>query len=398
MIIKSVFLKIYKKLTYKGIMDFEKDEPDIFEWKKFIGLIREPKDEIERSYAKYSCRMYYFSRPYIILANIVAIVAFAFSIPIILRKPKKINKKNSRKGFLLVKSPTVNYEDILPMEIGEEYGDMKLVDRPERKTWYLIDSARAFLMQSIKKYPFKFYFNYILLRELCMGSVLVNNYNSKAIVVYVQERNIASPLLTDICEENGIDFVTFMHGEYILQLIQGFMKFTKFYIWDDHYKKMFVEDLRCEPDQFVIYTPKKLRGICEPEKSKDSYEFYATYYFGAESINRINKISKAFKIFEKQGKKCKIRPHPRRSNMKELYKAFEGFIIEDTDLVSLEESLDSSLYTIALSSTVLSEAYYSGKEIVIDDYSEPERYKNLKKRKYIMLYKPHKLLTELLSE
>jgi len=400
MVLKKLFIKAYRSLTFKGILNFEESDPDVSIWYEFINSIPEPQNDIERSYAKYLCRMHYFSMFYSVMANLASIFALLFSIPILSRKPSSLNKNLkhiTNNGLLIVKASNVGYEDIIPQGVLEKYGDAYEVWKPEMKAWYLVEDAKVLFKQCLKKYPLRFHFNYIIFRELCMYSVLLNNYKPKVIAVYVNERNIAGPILSYMCENKEVDFISFMHGEYLLQLIQGFMRFTKFYVWDEHYIKMFQEDLRCAPNQFVIYTPNKLKGICIPRKEPESYEYFATYYFGAESIKRIKKVAEAFSILRKQGKKCKIRPHPRRSNMKVIYEVFDGFTIEDTSVVSLADSMECSEYTIALNSTVLSEAYYSSKEIVIDDYSEPERYHNLKKRKYIMIYKPHKLFSELLK-
>lgn len=394
--LKRIFLKIYRKLTYKGILNFEGEDPDVDEWMRYIKSIPEPTNDIEMSYAKYLCRMNYFSFFYKFLANTVAFVLLLFSIPLLFRKNKSSNPETV--DYLLIQSPTVKYDDILPEDLQKEYGEPYIVKKPIRKNWFLIKDAKVFFKRSMKTYPFQFYFNYIILRELAMHSVLIDNYNSKALVAYVYERNIAGPIITSICEQNNMEFVSFMHGEYLLHLIQGFMKFSKFYVWDNHYSQMFQNDLRCSVGEFVEYKPLKYKVTYKASESIKENNYYLCYYFGAESVTRIKKVAEAFRILKKRGKKCKIRPHPRRSNISVIEEEFKGFEIENPHEISIEDSILSSEYLVALSSTVLSEGYYQGKEIVIDDYSEPDKYENLKKRKYILLNKKHKLFSEIINE
>jgi len=398
MFLTKYFFKIYRFFTFKYILNVEKSEPDTNAWYGFLNSIKEPQNNLERCYAKYLCRMYYFDKLYIFAANLAAICAFLINIPVFFRSIKTTEQDSFREGFLLIKESNVGYEDIIPNGLYSEYGEPFIISKPSKENWLLTPDAKIILKQSFRKYPLSFYFNFIIFKELALYSPLLIKYKTKAIVTYVNERNIASPILSELCEKNLIDFVTFMHGEYILQLIQGFMRFTKFYVWDEHYVDMFKNDLRCTSNKFIVYTPKKYCKKVNSKKTGEEFEFYATYYFGAESRKRIEKVSEAFNMLKEKGKKCKVRPHPRHTNLKAIKNAFKEFLIEDPLKISLSESIDSSEYIIALSSTVLTEAYYNGKSVVIDDYSEPERYQNLKKRKYIMLEKPHLLLSDLLKE
>jgi len=58
--------------------------------------------------------------------------------------------------------------------------------------------------------------------------------------------------------------------------------------------------------------------------------------------------------------------------------------------------LENTKYVIGLNTTVLSEAYVEGKQIVIDDLSDKERFLDAKRRGAIAFKKKHLLLSELL--
>ena len=102
---------------------------------------------------------------------------------------------------------------------------------------------------------------------------------------------------------------------------------------------------------------------------------------------------------QSKGYKCKVRPHPRFSNTALINAVFaKDYEVEDPKKVSIEESLDSTYLTIALVSTVLSQAYYSNKKIVIDDLSNKKRYSQLKEEDYILIDKTDYVLSELIGE
>jgi hypothetical protein len=398
------FFRIYRFFTFKGIRNSAKRNPDIQKWEKILNSIPHPNDDIERSFARFTCRMHYHSLFYKFIANSVALIGLLSFFKLRGGKDNKHTRseKKEKKGCVLVKITKitqfeVGYADILPPELEKSYGTLQLVIKPEGIKRYLTPYARTLLIDSISRRPFRFLFNYWIFRELCFYSYILDEYNPNAIAVYVNERNIAAPMISSLCEERGTDFVSFMHGDYIMQLLHGFMRFTKYYAWDEHYVKMFIEDLRCEPGQFRIYKPDKYKGICKPRES-GIYEYFATYYTGNESREILSKIAQGLEKLKKKGFICKLRPHPRAINLKIVKEVFKDFIIEDPSAIKLSDSMENSKYIIALNSTVLSEAYYSGKEIVIDDFSDPEAYLSLKDRKYINIFKPHTLLSDLISE
>ena len=109
------------------------------------------------------------------------------------------------------------------------------------------------------------------------------------------------------------------------------------------------------------------------------------------------RIKQCLDLLENQGLMCKLRPHPRFTDKNMLNDIFSNYLIEDSSW-SLETSMECSKYIAAYNSTVLTEAYYSGKDIVIDDYVDPSKFQNMKERHYIMLSRPHILMTELIRE
>ncbi|MCK9472027.1 MAG: hypothetical protein M0Q88_09790 [Bacilli bacterium] len=395
--IKHIVLRIYHKLTVKGIYNDERPEPDIDKWQDFVNSFPEPKDDFEQTYFKYLCRLKYFPFYYTLIINFFGFFALLYHISVLFKKPKDISKK-TKDGFLVIKNPFVEYDDVLPEALKLKYGNLYDTITPQISDCFLDSVSRECLKESFKRYPFSFYFNFILFRELAMLSYYKSNYSVKAIVFSVYERQFTSPLMTYCCEKDGYDFVSFQHGEYLLNFILCFRKFTTYFIWDKHYIEVFDKNLRCSMGSYQIYTPLKYQRIINKFINHRIYEYYITYYLSNESKKRLKRIANIFTLFKNKGYKCCVRPHPRHSDMELINEYFKGFTVEDPYITNIEESIMKTKYATSLNSTVLTEAFYGGKTIVIDDYSEPERYYNLKKRKYIMLDKPHILLTDLVRD
>ena len=76
---------------------------------------------------------------------------------------------------------------------------------------------------------------------------------------------------------------------------------------------------------------------------------------------------------------------------------FKSITIEDSAKVSLKESLSNTKYVVGLNTTVLSEAYIEGKEIVIDNISDYPHFIDAQKRGSIVFQRDHVLLSEIVN-
>ena len=91
-----------------------------------------------------------------------------------------------------------------------------------------------------------------------------------------------------------------------------------------------------------------------------------------------------------------VRPHPIYTPP-EAMRNFQGFLLEDRS-ISIEQSILRTKCAASLYSTVLLQALINGVPVVIDDLTAPERFAQLRSLRYIMLDKPHGLLSALLQE
>lgn len=389
---------LHEKFVARNIEE-SNDEPDVEAWRRFLANLPTPKSNIEKSYNKYLCRMFYFPLWKKLIMNTFGLCSEIIILVIALFSRKTINPVKRDGVLVLERSRAVpDYTDVVPNELFTKYKDVITVDNYNKKFGMLCKETRKEWFAVVKRYPFSFFFHYWVFMELAAHSFFLLRYNPEATAVYVNERNVASPIITGLYESDGRKFISFMHGEYLLQLIQAHMKFSEYYIWDASYIEMFRDILRCEAN-FIPYKPLKMQKRWHIETSNPRY--YCTYYFGSETKKTIYSIAKIFSDFEKDGKKCKIRLHPRDIVHTELIKQVfseAGIEIEDNKEITLEKSLADTQYAVGMQTTVLFEALTEGRAIAIDDISDPDYYKNLQERCYRLTKCEHVLLSDLVHE
>ncbi len=385
--------KFHEKFAASSISGND-EVPNVTEWRAFLGSLKECKDPIDVAYNKYLCRMHLFSTPKRLFMNLLGLGAAVVELVYLLKSNRSL--KPMQKGVaVLEKSRAVpSFDDIVPPQIFEDYENVIVSENYNSKFGTLCKEAKKLFWQCVKRHPFSFFFNYFVYVELAAHSHFLLEHNPEATVVYVNERNVAGAIITELYEQGGRKFISFMHGEYLLQLVQGYMCFSQYYVWDDFYIDMFKNDLNCQIKEYCVYTPKKLQkkwdftGI-EPE-------YFCTYYFSGESQQTVLRLGDILAEFEAMGKKCKVRPHPRNVvHFKEILNAFEGIEIEDSREIPLRDSLAQTEYVVGLASTVLSEAVIEGKKIVVDDMSDPAQFASLSDCKCAVLNREHILLSDL---
>ena len=386
--------KIYVKLAAKSIHP-RIDAPDVNEWKNFLDSLPKSQNSIDKAYNKYVCRMRMLNLGTLFVLNCIGLCFFVLEIPFIIFSNKSINNKVNNL-LILEKDKEVGYEDVVPEELFEKYPNNRIINNITTKLGVISRESRQYLIKCIKKYPFKFFFSFSVFKELLTHDRIINTYGPAATVVYVNERNVASPILKEIYTNQGRKFISFMHGEYLLNILQGFMGFTDYYVWDNSYIDSFSRFLRCDVDKYHVYTPKKLQKKWNLEQVIPEYSY--TYYFDDETKEEIAIIAKIFLEFQAKGIKCKVRPHPRiLEKLLEMKKMFTGILIENPAEIPLRESLAQTEAAVGISTTVLYEAEVEGRVIVINDISNVKMFKNLGDRRFLLLSHEHKLLSDIVS-
>ena len=381
----DAIFKINKKINVNGINLLEKLNKE--DQRNFIDkLYKENMTEIERSFNQYKCQIKgedIFKRLFNNIIGFMGIIPFIFYCVLMNGRKGQIsnNSKDKTAVFwgtdLLVVPETLNKEYVIKMSKVNyrlNYKDIKFL------------FSELFL-----KHPFSFYFNMKIIFKIALYRENMDVFKPICFIVN-SEYSFTSSILTKYCNNNGIMHINVMHGDKFYYIRDSFFKFNKCYIWDEHYKKLFI-NLKAEPNQFEIEIPKNFIIPSEViNKRKKIYNL--TYYLQDDEENNLKLIRENLRKIKTKFN-ITVRPHPRYCDEKKIIKYFNEFQIENSSKVNINESIANTDYAVSLYSTVLFQAYYNNKKIIIDDLIDFRFYKKLNELDYIIINKEHKKLSEL---
>lgn len=393
-------VKYSMKLYMKFINNLKIPVLPTSEQKKLIDAFPEPKDDYDRVKYHYRCRFYRAPKGKMILLNLLGyagIIACLFFYVMNRLRAKKVEKHEA--VLINSKLPGLTYDDKIPEELYEEFSDIHALDFsffPNMKAGIFTWKAFKCWLKLAARMPLSGYACFTCLATIMDMQRLIYEYGPRAILNYRVESSIASSMITCFCEQQGIEYICFMHGDYVLSKERAFVRFSRMYLWDEHYVDIFKWS-RCPAEQLKVYMPKAYHIDLPEMENGPAYDF--TYYLNGDDAQ----VQMIVDMLKKQiacGLKCKIRPHPRFSDREKIEKLCspEGITVEDPLKESLAYSIANTRYVIGRCSTVLSQAYYAGKKIIIDDVSEPESFEQLAKQAYIMINKPHQLVSEFIKD
>lgn len=365
--------------------EFSKEE----QIKKMNGLGL-PVDLLDRSIKQFQAQFLLLSKFERVVKNIVGFFAIPyFLILAFLGQFKKKIKVHEKPNLAIFPYKNFHYPGIIPIEIEKEF-EIEKVDFMED---FLFNSRdMGIVSKIIKNSPLSFYFVSKCISKLFFYRYIIDNYHPKAILSS-SEYSFTSSIATLFCKENSVEHINLMHGEKFFFLRDSFFEFDRFYIWDDHYKDLFVE-LNANPDQFKVGTFTHLQM-----RLNNTIKIYNyTYYLAAETNEELLNIKSTLEQIDDVDKIC-IRYHPRYSTKENIEEVFNGFNIENPKEVSLEESFSRTKSAISLYSSCLTQAYFNGINVVIDDLNHPkDRVEKLKELGFIIFSKPHTLLNTLVGK
>lgn len=355
--------------------------------KAILEGLPEPKDLLKRAYAQYRCQMM-LERPILRAGyQLAAMLLLPVYRRQLLRRPASRKEETADAVFAFGGPDT-----ILPCSLWQEYPGIRQV-RDFQNALFLTREDCSFLRELARRYPTAFYFRFKCMAKLAMYRSLYETYRPKAIIVS-EEYSYTSSFLTEYCHRLGVAHINVMHGDKLYDIHDTFFCFDRCYIWDQFYCDLFCE-LRAEPTQFRMEMPPSMQpwDAQDVEKAVDY-----TYYLQAETSQMLEKIAESLQTLQKSGAVVAVRPHPLYSDMETVRRLFSDFEIEETAEVGIETSILRTRHVIGLYSTVLYQAHINHVPVVIDDLTAPERFAQLKSLRYIMLDKPHGLLSALLQE
>lgn len=353
----------------RPIFDFPKEEQVAF-----LKQLGEAKDDIDRGYKQYFCQNQ-FVRPRwkIIAFNFVGAVLLPFVAFFFLLKRIGVRKEESQACLIEKKG----MPEVVPLEVREKY---KPSEDYEIGTSLSIRDI-GFLCRLVAGAPLHPYFTFKAMMNVACYSHLIYTYSPKTLIQF-GEFSFSATILTDYCHRKGIKHVDIMHGEKLFSIRDSYFHFDETYVWGEHYVKL-LTSLKAEPTQFVVAVPPSLHIDCEQFNKPEVFANYK-YYLAAYDEETIKSIVEAMAFAKLEGKTVKYRPHPRYSNLEWLRKYVSENEIENPKIVTIQESLANLDCAVGSYTTVMVQAYFSGKHVIMDDVAELKEYNLLKSLEYIL--------------
>lgn len=343
-----------------------------------------PKDDFGRSIAQHKCQVYPFKKDVFLLNCMGIFLSPIFMLMLLLKKRVLIKDDKST----IVCYNCFNIPGSLPTVFStRRIYSLKNSDCP----YYLCKTDVPFLFRFFFRSFWHPFLSFRVMLKVAKYRTIIDSFSQLEAIAITGEFSDTSSAMTQYCYERSIKHYDFMQGEAFGSPRASFFHFDKCYVWDQHYVDMFTS-FGATPEQFVISLPLCLQKI-ENQKIEKSIDY--TYYLGGDPNEELPVIRKALDKLVAKEYVCEVRPHPRWSNMETVMKVFEGISIQDTSTVNIEQSILQTKNAISLYSTVLLQAYHYDVNVVIDNLSCPDKFKMLESYQYIMLKKPHKLLSEI---
>lgn len=378
--INNILLR--ERTFYQKSVDVYFDRNQLEDIKVFQRL--HPKDNFGRSIAQHKCQVYPFKKDIFIL-NLMSFFMTPIGMVLLLLKRRVLVKDDQ--------STIICYNCYnLPGSLPKAFHKKRIrFLRSGECPYYLKKKDVSFLIRLLFRsfrHPF---LAFRVMLKVAKYRAITDSFSQLKAIAITGEFIDTSSAMTQYCHERGIKHYDFMQGEAFGSPRSSFFHFDKCFVWDQHYKDMFI-CFGATPEQFEVSLPQCLQKITGNHNKK---EIDYTYYLGRDTDEELSIIGTALKQLAAKGYTCAVRPHPRWSDMDKVRKKFEGISIQDTKTVNIDQSILQTKNAISLYSTVLLQAFYNDVNVVIDDISDPQKFKMLEDYQYIMLNKPHELLSEI---
>ena len=377
--LREIYIKI--NVQDKPVFTVERSKQQ-----KYLRKIGEPQNDIERGYKQYQCQMFLSGKRqiiYYIAAPILLLIKVMWC--------KRMKKIKEEKQDLVCLLSGIN-RNMVPKELIGEYKTVKCC-HPSEQEILTRDDVRWYVKNVWCKYPISFFFHLKNIERLSQYSYVIKKYNPSAIAIH-DEYSCTSSVMTAYCNWKNVKHINFMHGEKLWYIRDSFFHYNLCYVWDDHYVRLF-QSLRAEPNQFRIAIPPQFSINENDYDTKITYDY--CYYLAGENNEEVENIFKLLSLLAKKGNKIKVRMHPRWTNRDFCVEMAKKY---DVEIEPLERDIIVSILSvcnvISLYSTVINQAHYMGRKIVIDDVTSVEKYNILKELDYIGFRFAHSLMSSLL--
>ncbi|MDE7434585.1 MAG: hypothetical protein K2N01_02000 [Lachnospiraceae bacterium] len=336
----------------------------------FIQDFPEPKDDIERAYFQYKCSCFLYEQKIILFfKNIVSLAGILYYM---LVKCRKRPAEGCAHRYVFV----FNGDDL--DVVPDKYRD-QLMKVNIAFYLYLNKDDKKFIRKIWKRYPFSFFFLFKCIVKLATYRAAIEMYHPQTILCSC-ENSYTSSILTMYCEKMGMEHINLMHGVVPISVSLAFHRFHVSSVWTAGVIETH-KILRSGSERYEIEIPKCMRyDVKHDMEQMGRY----TYYMQDTSEEILSGLVNVYREMQKRGISLILRPHPVFTNMDDVKRYLPEAEIEDTESVSIQDSINRAECIIARFSTVLWQAQIMKKRTMIDDISIPEMYEKLKKRRIFM--------------
>ena len=353
------------------------------EQKIFLDSLTPPKDDIQRSFYQYKCQCIFVPKWKRLSRGILAAIAIPFIIIIALIDRLFVKREVPQK----IIGQFFEYQELIPDELSQ----MFLIKNSDwGKKMALSIKDVLFIIKHLCKYIYKPYFCFKCIWNLAKYRYYIHKYSPEIIADHA-EFSCTSSFLTHYCNWQGIKHYNVMHGEKLFYIRDSFFRYDKCYVWDEFYKKLFIE-LKAEDSQFVIEYPKSIVNLKNKTKKPSLYVDYR-YYLQVPTIEQMKGILKSMEFARKQGKTVKYRLHPNHMDI-EAVSIIPEDEIENPREIDILDSMVNSGCIIGSYTTTLTHAYFAGLNVVLDDVTYNAIYKKLNRYRYILASKNIRKLSD----
>lgn len=317
--------------------------------------------------------------------------ALLFGIPFVLVSLLRFRRRPAEapKPVLGVIYGAIGY-DLLPQRLFQRRDEIRRESPPRMLAW---DDVRWLFGLCLQRRLFSAFFFFKNLYHVAQLRAIFARW-SPEVVICALEYTFSSSLVTEYCHRFGARTNNVMHGEKLFFVRDAFFGFDEFSVWDQHYVELF-RALHGHA-QFQVELPAKFQMTAASQVPSGELPVLK-YFLMDHTESQIASLCERLRGLERRYRVV-FRPHPRYTRLagERLAQLVSPFAIEPPT-VSIAESFQGCDFVVSLYSTVLFESLVCGKVPVVDDVLFPTSADFLRDLDFIVLKKPHRLLSQIIE-
>ena len=353
--------------------------------RRFADSLPEPHDALDSSWNQYRCNAFLEGRARMALYSCAAAVLTPFYwVRYRLNEKRRCECFNCDAYFYSLDHKL----EIIPASLRARYPQTV---KATAYSFALSSEDTRFLAKAVRRHPLSPYFAMKAVMNVARYRAVLMQTSPKAILT-CSDFSFTSALLTEWCRRQGVSHIDIMHAEGGEDIRTGFVVFDEQYVWDEHALKLYSQ-FHVDPRQFRVEAPP---ALFFPERDK-SKEVDVTYYLGMEDKRELEIIVSSLRILANAGFSVCVRPHPRWTKSVTLSEVVgDALPVEDTHKVSIAESVLRTCCAVSIRSSALTQAYFNGVAVVVDDVTKPDYFAEMGKTGYRFAQKGTLRLSEAL--